>query len=223
MTARQTNWAGNIVYRAARVARPRSVSEARELVGENGQVRAVAGPGHSFNRIADTPGVLDLAGGPAPGRRRRPGRVGHRGGRGPLRRAQRAAERRRLRPAQHGLAAARHFGSREGGGHRDARFGDAQGNLATVVSGLEARSPPTRRPRGATCGAAPGARSSRGCVVGLGSLGLVTASDPGPSVPAFMVTSTIVRRPARGHAAQPISVRSSAARTASGVFHELAG
>ena len=57
MTARQTNWAGNIVYRAARVARPRSVSEARELVGESGQVRAV-GTGHSFNRIADTPGVL---------------------------------------------------------------------------------------------------------------------------------------------------------------------
>ena len=41
MSARETNWAGNIVYRAARVARPRSVSEARELVSENGQVRAV--------------------------------------------------------------------------------------------------------------------------------------------------------------------------------------
>ena len=62
MTARMTNWAGNIVYRAARVARPRSVSEAQDLVTAGGQVRAV-GTGHSFNRIADTPGVLvSLAG-----------------------------------------------------------------------------------------------------------------------------------------------------------------
>ena len=62
MTARETNWAGNIVYRAAQVARPRSVSEAQELVAANGRVRAV-GTGHSFNRIADTPGVLiSLAG-----------------------------------------------------------------------------------------------------------------------------------------------------------------
>lgn len=57
MTARETNWAGNVVYRAARVARPRSISEVQELVAANAQVRAV-GTGHSFNRIADTPGVL---------------------------------------------------------------------------------------------------------------------------------------------------------------------
>src|SRR5882724_238922 len=57
VTARETNWAGNVVYRAARIARPRSVSEARELVTARGPVRAV-GTGHSFNRIADTPGVL---------------------------------------------------------------------------------------------------------------------------------------------------------------------
>ena len=84
MTARETNWAGNIVYRAARVARPRSISEVQELVAANAQVRAV-GTGHSFNRIADTPGVLiSLADLPA-GHRHRPRRgCGHRAGRDQL-------------------------------------------------------------------------------------------------------------------------------------------
>ena len=121
MTARTTNWAGNIVYRAARVARPRSVSEAQELVTAGGQVRAL-GAGHSFNRIADTPGVLvSLADLPPvldiePGGTAVTVAAGIRYGE--LARRLNAAG---LCPAQPGLAAALVGG--RGGRHRDPRFG----------------------------------------------------------------------------------------------------
>lgn len=52
-----TNWAGNIAFRAASVERPSSVEEVRDLVARSGKVR-VLGSGHSFNRIADSPGLL---------------------------------------------------------------------------------------------------------------------------------------------------------------------
>jgi len=62
MSGRPTNWAGNIVYRANQLAQPGSVTELQELVAGSPRIRAV-GTGHSFNRIADTPGVLvSLAG-----------------------------------------------------------------------------------------------------------------------------------------------------------------
>ena len=51
----RTNWAGNYEYRAARVHRPRTVEEVRELVVRAGRVK-VLGTRHSFNDIADTQG-----------------------------------------------------------------------------------------------------------------------------------------------------------------------
>ena len=51
------NWAGNVTFTPERVHRPRSVEELQELVAAGGRVR-VLGAGHSFNRIADTTGVL---------------------------------------------------------------------------------------------------------------------------------------------------------------------
>ncbi|MBX7554306.1 FAD-binding protein [Streptomyces sp. NPDC004232] len=51
------NWAGNIDFRPARVQRPTTVDEARRIIAGAGQVK-VLGSGHSFNRIADTPGEL---------------------------------------------------------------------------------------------------------------------------------------------------------------------
>ena len=57
MSGRPTNWAGNIVYRASQLARPGDLAELQELVAASPRVRAV-GTGHSFNRIADTPGML---------------------------------------------------------------------------------------------------------------------------------------------------------------------
>ena len=180
MTARETNWAGNIVYRAARVARPRSVSEAQELVAANSQVRAV-GTGHSFNRIADTPGVLiSLADLPpvvdiGPGTSAtvaagvRYGELGE-----------------QLNAAGYALpsmASLPHISVAGAVATATHGSGDAQGNLATIVSGLELITADggLRTVRRDT-----GGEEFRGCVVGLGSLGLVTALTL-DLVPAFTV------------------------------------
>jgi xylitol oxidase len=52
-----TNWAGNVTFTATRLHRPASVDELRRLVADSPRVR-VLGTAHSFNRIADTDGVL---------------------------------------------------------------------------------------------------------------------------------------------------------------------
>jgi alditol oxidase len=57
MIRKQTNWAGNITFRAERVHRPSSVPALQRLVAGSRRIRAL-GTGHSFNRIADTPGDL---------------------------------------------------------------------------------------------------------------------------------------------------------------------
>jgi xylitol oxidase len=57
LSGRRANWAGNIVYRASELAKPADLAGLQAVVREHRQVRAV-GAGHSFNRIADTPGVL---------------------------------------------------------------------------------------------------------------------------------------------------------------------
>jgi xylitol oxidase len=51
------NWAGNITYSARRVHAPRTVEQLQELVAGADRIRAL-GTGHSFNRVADTPGDL---------------------------------------------------------------------------------------------------------------------------------------------------------------------
>ncbi|WP_042399129.1 FAD-binding protein [Streptacidiphilus carbonis] len=55
--AGRRNWAGNVTFGAARIARPGTVDELRRTVAEGAAVR-VLGTGHSFNRIADTDGTL---------------------------------------------------------------------------------------------------------------------------------------------------------------------
>ncbi|MGE5287035.1 MAG: D-arabinono-1,4-lactone oxidase [Micromonosporaceae bacterium] len=57
MTAGLTNWAGNVTFSAQRLHRPVSVAEVQRLVAASEHVRAF-GTGHSFNRIADSPGDL---------------------------------------------------------------------------------------------------------------------------------------------------------------------
>ncbi|WP_138444964.1 D-arabinono-1,4-lactone oxidase [Sinomonas susongensis] len=50
------NWAGNLEYSAASVARPESVEELAELVARSERVKAL-GSRHCFNDVADTSGV----------------------------------------------------------------------------------------------------------------------------------------------------------------------
>jgi alditol oxidase len=57
MTGKLTNWAGNVTFAAERLHRPGSVPQLQRLVARSARVRAL-GTGHSFNRLADTPGDL---------------------------------------------------------------------------------------------------------------------------------------------------------------------
>ena len=54
-----TNWAGNIIFGAARVHRPRSIDSLRRIVAGSRRIRAL-GRGHSFSAIADTTDDLVL-------------------------------------------------------------------------------------------------------------------------------------------------------------------
>ena len=60
MTDRPTNWAGNVLFGAARLHHPTSLDEVRRIVASSEKVRAI-GSGHSFNPIADTVGDQDLS------------------------------------------------------------------------------------------------------------------------------------------------------------------
>lgn len=57
MTVTRTNWAGNITFAAADFHAPSTVAQLQGIVAAADRVRAL-GSGHSFNRIADTTGHL---------------------------------------------------------------------------------------------------------------------------------------------------------------------
>ena len=57
MAGQRRNWARNIEFSAAELATPDNLAELQKVVRDAGRVRAL-GSGHSFNRIADTGGVL---------------------------------------------------------------------------------------------------------------------------------------------------------------------
>jgi xylitol oxidase len=163
---RETNWAANLTYRAARLHRPATLDQLRELVAGATRLR-VLGSRHSFNDIADADELLvldDLPGEVA---------VDHDAGTVAVPAAMRYGELAgRLRAqglALANLASLPHISV--GGAVATATHGsgDANGNLATAVAGLEL-----------VCGtgelltAARGDRDFDGLVVGLGALGAVT-------------------------------------------------
>ncbi|WP_248958899.1 D-arabinono-1,4-lactone oxidase [Sphaerisporangium perillae] len=57
MTQRLTNWAGNVAFQAEHVDLPASLDELRSLIARSAKAH-ILGSGHSFNRIADSPGAL---------------------------------------------------------------------------------------------------------------------------------------------------------------------
>jgi xylitol oxidase len=161
-----TNWAANLTYRAAALHRPASLEQVQELVAEASRLR-VLGSRHSFNDIADADELLVLDG--------LPGEVAvdHDAGTVSVPAAMRYGELAgRLRAeglALANLASLPHISV--GGAVATATHGsgDANGNLATAVAGLEL-----------VCGtgellaAARGEPDFDGMVVGLGALGAVT-------------------------------------------------
>lgn len=54
---REQNWSGTYVYGASRIIQPTSIDELQEVVAREPKVRAL-GTRHSFNEVADGPGVL---------------------------------------------------------------------------------------------------------------------------------------------------------------------
>ena len=163
---RETNWAGNHVYRAARLHRPSSLRQVRELVAGASRLR-VLGSRHSFNDIADSEELVSLDRLPA-------GVVAdHAAGTVSCSGAVRYGELAEALAAE-GLALANlaslpHIsvaGAVAPGTHGS---GDANGNLATAVAGLELVTA-----AGDTLTASRGDPDFDGLVVGLGALGVVT-------------------------------------------------
>jgi alditol oxidase len=169
-TGARTNWAGNVTFSAQRWHRPSSVGELRRLVASSGRIRAL-GTGHSFNRIADSPGDLVSVAG-------LPSRVeidrGHRtvtvsAG---IRYGELAVRLHTEGYALHNLGSLPHIsvaGAVATGTHGS---GERNGNLATAVAALELVT--------ADGGLVTLRRDTDGdhflgAVVGLGALGIVTS------------------------------------------------
>jgi alditol oxidase len=161
-----TNWAANLTYRAARLHRPASLEQVQELVAGASSLR-VLGSRHAFNDIADADELLaldGLAGEVA---------VDHHAGTVSVPAAMRYGELAgRLRAeglALANLASLPHISV--GGAVATATHGsgDANGNLATAVAGLELVGG-----SGELLTASRGDPDFDGLVVGLGALGVVT-------------------------------------------------
>ena len=162
----ETNWAGNHTYRAALVHRPASLDQLRELVAGAAQLR-VLGSRHSFNDIADSAVLAALDG--------LPGEVAvdHTAGTVSCPAALRYGELARVL-ASEGLALANlaslpHISVAGAVATATHGSGDANGNLATAVAGLELVTA-----SGETLAVSRGAPDFDGMVVGLGALGAVT-------------------------------------------------
>ncbi|MBA3821895.1 MAG: FAD-binding protein, partial [Deltaproteobacteria bacterium] len=160
------NWGGNYAYRARRVHRPASVEEVRAVVAGAKRLR-VLGSRHSFTSIADSDELLSLDALPADvlvDHRARTVSVSASVSYGALAGAL-ALE----GVALHNLASLPHISVAGAVATATHGSGDAHGNLATAVAGLELVTAD-----GEIVTASRGDPDFDGLVVGLGSLGAVT-------------------------------------------------
>ena len=162
----ETNWAGNYRYQASRLHRPSTLAQLQEVVAASPRVRAL-GSRHSFTAIADSAELVSVAG--LPGEvavDRAAGTVSCPAG---LTYGELAVVLGREGLALHTLASLPH--SSVGGAVATATHGsgDANGNLATAVAGLELVTS-----SGDLVQASRGDPDFDGMVVGLGALGAVT-------------------------------------------------
>jgi alditol oxidase len=162
----ETNWAANLTYRAANLHRPSSLDQLRRLVAGADQLRAL-GSRHSFNDIADSAALVVLDG--------LPGEVAvdHAAGTVSCPAAMRYGELARALAAEGvalaNLASLPHISVAGAIATATHGSGDANGNLATAVAGLELVTA-----AGETLAVARGDPDFDGMVVGLGALGAVT-------------------------------------------------
>jgi xylitol oxidase len=178
------NWAGNLRYAAAEVLEPTTVPELQDVVAGATKLRAL-GSRHSFNRIADTTGVLVSLEHLAPAIEVDAANmtVTVSGG---TRYGTLAAELQRQGYALHNLASLPHISVAGAVATATHGSGDRNGNLATAVAGLDLVTADggilTAR-RGET-------PDFDGMVVGLGAMGVVSSLTLDIE-PAFPVAQTV--------------------------------
>ncbi|HKS02110.1 MAG TPA: FAD-binding protein, partial [Arthrobacter sp.] len=164
----QYNWAGNLRYAASEVREPATVAELQELVAGATNLRAL-GSRHSFNRIADTSGILvsleHLA--PAIDIDRQNLTVTVSGG---TRYGTLATELQRQGYALHNLASLPHISVAGAVATATHGSGDRNGNLATAVAGLQIVTAD-----GGILTVRRGDADFDGMVVNLGALGVVSS------------------------------------------------
>jgi xylitol oxidase len=162
----ETNWAGNYRYRAARLHRPTTLEQLQEVVAGAPRVR-VLGSRHSFTGIADSAELVSL--------RDLPTEVAVDRGAGTvtcpagLTYGELAGTLGREGLALHNLASLPHISVAGAVATATHGSGDANGNLATAVAGLELVTS-----SGELVQASRGDPDFDGLVVGLGALGAVT-------------------------------------------------
>ena len=166
MAPRERNWAGNYAYRAERLHRPSTLEQVREIVANASRIR-VLGSRHSFNGIADSSELLTLDA-LAPDVR-----VDHEARTvslaGGVRYGDLAAVLDAEGVALGNLASLPHISVAGAVATATHGSGDANGNLATMVAGLQLVTS-----SGEIVTARRGDTDFDGLVVGLGALGAVT-------------------------------------------------
>jgi alditol oxidase len=158
------NWAGSYTYRAERLHRPATLDEAREIVARAPRIH-VLGSRHTFNDIGDSAELLTLDDLPAD--------VVVEGGTVSCGGAVRYGELARALAAEglalHNLASLPHISIAGAVATATHGSGDASGNLAAAIAGLELVTS-----SGDVVSAVRGDPDFDGMVVGLGALGAVT-------------------------------------------------
>jgi xylitol oxidase len=161
-----TNWAGTQVYAAGTLHRPTSRAQLREIVARAPRVR-VLGSRHSFNEIADSAELVTLEDLPSDVA------VDHDAGTVSCNAGLKYGELATALAAQgvalHNLASLPHISVAGAVATATHGSGDANGNLATAVRGLELVTS-----TGDVVASSRGDADFDGLVVGLGALGAVT-------------------------------------------------
>jgi alditol oxidase len=161
----EVNWAGTHAYRATRIHRPATVAELQEVVARAPRIR-VLGSRHSFSDVADSAELVSLEGLPSDivvDRERMTVSVGAGVRYGELAEALNAEG-----LALHNLASLPHISIAGAIATATHGSGDANGNLATAVAGLQLVTSD-----GELIDVARGDPDFDGIVVGLGALGAV--------------------------------------------------
>jgi alditol oxidase len=170
-----TNWAGNYRYRAGALHRPSTVEQVQEIVAAAPRVRAL-GSRHSFTDLADSDELVSLEGLPADvAVDHDAGTVSFSAG---LRYGELAEALEREGLALANLASLPHISVAGAVATATHGSGDAKGNLATSVAGLELVTS-----SGELLTVSRGDPDFDGLVVGLGALGAVNrvTLDVGPA------------------------------------------